>query len=134
MPRLLRFLPIVLGAWACRGETTASPPPRDLVIAVANVGEGSQPPSGFSGTWIDIFPGVEYRQTLVMGTGVVKQDQKRLNGHRFSVEDEYIVIGPSRYGPLPRGTRVEVRNEGVFAEGRLLGALPERIPVPADGK
>lgn len=132
MRALLLLIPVV--ACACKGETAGAPPPSNLFVSVASVEEGRRPPEGFTGTWIDVLPGVEFQKSLVMGSGEAEAGETRLNGHPFALEGEFLVIGPARYGPLPKGTRVEVRNEGVFAEGVLLGALPERIAMPADGK
>ena len=132
MRALLLLIPLV--ACACKGESAAAPPASNVFISVASDREGQRPPAGFTGTCVDIVPGVEYRQTLVMGTGAATTNEARINGHAFAVEGEYVVIGPERYGPLAAGTHVEVRNDGVFAEGKLLGPLPERIAMPADGK
>jgi hypothetical protein len=133
----MRQIPLLLGlalaACACKGETEAAPPASSLFVSVAGEGEGRRPPEGFRGTWIDIVPGVEYRQTLVTGSGATPSNDTRINGHPFAVEGEYVVIGPKRYGPFAAGTHVEIRNEGVFAEGKHLGALPERVPVPPAG-
>ncbi len=128
------FLALALAACACKGESDAAPPVTNVFISVANDGEGERPPEGFSGTWVDIVPGVEFRQTLVMATGAATTNESRINGHLFVVEGEHVVIGPMRYGPLAAGAYVEIRNEGVFADGKLLGSLPERIPMPPDEK
>ena len=134
MRHLLPLTAIALTALACRGETEVTPSASNLFISVANEGEGQRPPEGFSGTWIDIVPGVEFRRTLVTGSGAAPTDDTRINGHAFTVDGEYVVIGPRRYGPIAAGTRVEIRNEGVFAEGVLLGELPERIPLPQESR
>jgi len=134
MRQLVPLAVLALAACACQGESAAAPPATNVFISVANDGEGQRPPEGFTGTWVDIVPGVEYRQTLVMGTGVESTNEARINGHAFVVEGEHVVIGPKRYGPIAAGTYVEIRNEGVFADGKLLGPLPERIPMPPDGK
>lgn len=129
------FLAIALAASSCQGESAAAPAPAtNLFISVGGDGGGHRPPEGFSGTWVDIVPGVEYRKTMVMESGATTTDEAYINGHAFSVEEQCVVIGPERYGPLAAGTHVEIRNEGVFADGRLLGPLPERVPMPADGR
>ena len=125
-------LALALGAAACQGETSASSPGSSLMITVTGAGEGQRPPEGFEGTWIDIVPGVNYRQTLVMASGVELHKQTWLNGHPFTVEDGWIVIGPERYGPIAEGAHVEVTQDGVFADGAQLGALPPRKPMPPD--
>lgn len=109
-------------------------PRSDVFVVVTQPGEGQRPPAGFDGIWIDIIPGVEYRYTHVSGAGMSEQRETRLNGHLFAVEEDFIVLGPERFGPLPNGSHVEISNEGVFADGQLLGPLPERLPLPADGK
>jgi hypothetical protein len=132
MRRSSLFLALALAACACKGESAAAPPSTNVFISVANDGEGARPPEGFRGTWVDIVAGVEFRQTLVMATGATTTNESRINGHPFSVEGEHVVIGPKRYGPLAAETYVEIRNEGVFADGKLLGPLPGHIPMPPD--
>lgn len=127
------FLALGLGLAACQGESSAAAPSSNLRITVTNAGEGQRPPEGFEGTWIDIVPGVEYRQTLVMASGVELQKETWLNGHPFTVEDGWVVIGPERYGPIAQGAHVEVTQDGVFADGAKLGDLPPRKPLPPDG-
>ena len=127
-------LAFVLAACGCRDGTSAAPPASNVFIAVAGSSEAQRPPPGFEGIWIDIVPGVEYRYTYVSGDIGQGRPAAHLNGHPFVVEEDYVVIGPLRYGPLAKGTRVEVRNEGVFADGKLLGPLPEKIPTPAAGE
>jgi len=134
MRQLVPIAALALAACACKGETEAAPPASSLFISVAGDGEGRRPPEGFTGTWVDIVPGVEYRKTLVLGDGATTTDEAYINGHAFSVEDQHVVIGPVRYGPLAAGTHVEIRNEGVFADGKLLGPLPERVAASAYGK
>lgn len=128
---------LVAALCACKGESAASPPApplSNLFISVSGDGEGRQPPEGFTGTWIDVVPGVEYRQTMVMPTGAEATSEARINGHVFAVQGEYIAIGPQRYGPIAAGTSVEIRNDGVFAAGKLLGPLPEKVAADDDGK
>ena len=134
MRTLIPIVALALAACACKGESAAAPPATNVFISVANDGEGQRPPEGFTGMWVDIVPGVEFRQTLVMAAGAATTNESRINGHAFVVEDEYVVIGPKRYGPIAAGAYVEIRNEGVLADGKLLGPLPERIPMPTDGK
>lgn len=126
-------LGLLLCVCACKGETAAVPPATSLFISVAGDGEGRRPPEGFTGTWIDVVPGVEYRQTMVMGEGADSTDRAHINGHPFSIDGDHVVIGSVRYGPIAAGTHVEIRNEGVFADGKHLGALPERSAAPAGG-
>ena len=124
---------LLLGlAWGCKGESSAAPPRSNLIVTVTQAGEGQRPPPGFEGIWIDIVPGVEYRQTLVMASGLELERTTVLNGHQFEVQGQLVVIGPQRYGPIANGTHVEVTPEGVFAAGELLGPLPERVPMPSE--
>lgn len=126
-------LVLVVAGSACQGETSVAPPPEASVfIAVTQPGEGQRPPAGFEGTWIDIVPGVEYRYTLITGVGIREQGETRINGHKLTIESAFIVIGPKSFGPLPKGTHVEISNAGVSANGKLLGPLPERMPMPPD--
>lgn len=132
--RTYPLLVLALASCTVREETALAPAPTNLFISVSGDGEGRRPPEGFTGTWIDIVPGVGYLKTMVMGNGATTTDEAHINGHPFTVEGEYVVIGPQRYGPIPAGTHVEIKNEGVFASGKLLGPLPERVAVPAHGK
>lgn len=125
-------LAIVLASCTRKEDSAAAPTASSIFISVS--GDGHAPPSGYRGTWIDIAPGVGYLKTMVMGNGATTTDEAHINGHPFTVEGEYVVIGPQRYGPIPAGTHVEIKNEGVFASGKLLGPLPERVAVPAHGK
>ena len=116
----------------CKGEAEAAPPRPNLFLTITPAGEGQRPPAGFEGVWIDIVPGVEFRQTLVMASGLELERTTVLNGHPFEVQGQFVVIGPQRYGPIANGTHVEVTPEGVFAAGELLGPLPERVPMPSE--
>lgn len=125
---------LALSSCSVQEDTAPAPPANNLFLSVSGDGLGHEPPEGFTGTWIDVVPGVEFQKRIVTGDGAQPRDDTRLNGHPLTVEGAYLVIGPSRYGPLPSGTRVQVRPDGVFVDGKSLGPLPERAPAPADGK
>lgn len=128
----LTILALALGVAGCQGESSAASPASNLRITVTNAGEGERPPEGFEGTWIDIVPGVEYRSKMTSATGHETQSETWLNGWPFEAVDGWVTIGPERYGPIADGAHVEIRNEGVFADGEKLGDLPPRRPMPAD--
>lgn len=132
MRRQLLILSLALGAAACQGESSAAATSSNLRITVTNVGEGQRPPEGFEGIWIDIVPGVEYRSRMTSATGRENQSETWLNGYPFEAQDGWVVIGPVRYGPIAEGAHVEIRNDGVFADGAKLGDLPPRKPMPPD--
>ena len=121
------FLALALGVGACRGESSSAPPASSLMVTIGN-GERQRPAEGFEGPWIDIAPGVPYRQTRVMASGVELRKEAWLNGHPFTVEEGWIAIGPQRYGPIAGGAHVEISLDGVFADGEKLGPLPEPVP------
>ena len=135
MRLLVPLAALALAACACKGKTeAAAPETTSLFISVAGDGEGRRPPEGYTGTWIDIVPGVEYRQSMVMGSNAMATNKAHINGHPFSVDGDFVVIGPKRYGPIAAGAHVEIKNDGVFADGKPLGTLPERVELPAVGK
>jgi hypothetical protein len=126
------FLALVLGVGACQGESSSAPAASSLIITTGN-GERQRPAEGFPGTWIDIAPGVQYRQTLVMASGVELREEAWLNGHPFTFEQGWIAIGPRRYGPIADGTHVAISEDGVFANGEKLGDLPQDKPSASGG-
>ena len=126
------FLALALGVGACRGESSSAPPASSLMVTIGN-GERQRPAEGFEGTWIDIAPGVPYRQTLVMASGVELRKEAWLNGHPFTVEEGWMAIGPERYGPIADGTHVAISEDGVYANGEKVGDLPEAKPSASDG-
>ena len=121
----------MLACSACSAQESEKPSQPSFGPGVmVRVGNDPALPESFQGVVIDIVPGVKY-EVVLSSIGDKTETLATINGHPFRMEDPYVTIGPTRYGPVAAGDTVTIDEHGVHLNGQLAGPLPPRKDAAA---